>query len=235
MKYAGIILSAVVMFIVSFNQPTLSATKSNKDTNDKEAASESSQLASPEARALYDFIKIDNDFSAFFSTNPMFVSKEDTRVARGLYTADIVYNINHTEFISMNYDVRKTDSLISPFAGYIDVEYNEKRNGSCGDVYMRDSKIGAIGYSNIDAALRKASDGSCFKILMSRIVRYEFAYQNGKWVLKNIRDIRNNKLRNKDSMSAVFGIKEDTFKFITEPSGLDFNKKWLNFIKPFKN
>jgi hypothetical protein len=243
MNTKAIVILAVVGLMVFFSQPVCAASKSSKDVDKKEATSESVQpTVSEEARALKNFERIVDDFSKYFATNPKFVSKEADSERYSFYTAKIIYTIHQQVLKNVSFDVRKTDSLVSPFAGYIDVEFIRKNNVNCGDVFFRSSPpgpvgspTGPIGYSNIHIALNRANEDSCFKSLTSTTDRYEFAYQNSRWVLKSIKSIRDKRISQNDFMTAVLGIKESAynFKFITEPAGLDFNKKWFVLVKPY--
>jgi hypothetical protein len=83
-------------------------------------------------------------------------------------------------------------------------------------------------------ALDRANEDSCFKIQMSNTDHYEFAYQNSRWVLKSIKNFQDKRIVENEFMTAVLGINESTVcRFITEPAGLDFNKKWFAFVKPY--
>jgi hypothetical protein len=236
MNTKAIVILAVVGLIVFFSHPVCAALKSSKDVDKKGATSESVQLAvSEEARALKTFKPIVDDFSKFIATNPKFVSKEVESEKHPLFTAKIIYKIHQQVLKNVSFDVRKTDSLVSPFTGYIDVEFIWKNNNDCGDVFYRTSPTGPVGYSNIHMALDRANEDSCFKILTSTTDRYEFAYQNSRWILKSIKSIRDKRISENDFMTAVLGIKESPyfFRFITEPAGLDFNKKWFVLVKPY--
>lgn len=83
-------------------------------------------------------------------------------------------------------------------------------------------------------ALDRANRDSCFEIRKSDTYRYEFAYQESRWVLKSIKEISERGISENEFMTAALNIKEGTVcKFITEPVGLDFNKKWFAFVKPY--
>ena len=79
-----------------------------------------------------------------------------------------------------------------------------------------------------------ANDDSFFETHSSTITyRYEFAYQSGRWVLKTIKSLYEGVFSQEDVITAVLGIKEGVCRFITEPAGVDFNKKWFALIKPY--
>lgn len=130
-------------------------------------------------------------FEKFFSTRPKFLEKQSySKSPSGYIYFWCLYDNAH-----VSYDVRKTDSLISPYMGYITVTY-DVFNTICGDVERH--------YSTIEAARRDKDKDSCYSKEMSRGNKFVFAFQQGKWIFKDVLNTYSNKTD--PSLGTLMGI-----------------------------
>jgi hypothetical protein len=217
--------SIVVILLILFSTQFVYSAQKKKTSPDTATETQ-------EQKAINSFKKVANDFSNFFKTNPKFVAKimpfKTQKADKPIY-----YYIEQHMFQESAFDVRKTDSLVSPFFGYIDIVFDDKSNKNCGDVKSGlYNKI--VGFSEIEKALEKDGD-DCLQIqLKQRKNRFEFAFQSNKWILKKIKFFTKDEILNNDFMEAVLGMKAgDLFLFMDEPQGINYNKKLTNFIKPY--
>jgi hypothetical protein len=93
------------------------------------------------------------------------------------------YSYTSTKLIDYRVNVVKTDSLITPFLGYLTIEYRvqDSRCGDLGENY---------GYSTHEDALTdrgRCQTGSSF----ARETKLIFAYQDNKWNFKRAVQVRN--------------------------------------------
>jgi hypothetical protein len=146
----------------------------------------------------------------------------------------VIYFVEQFIFFDIEYDVRKTDSLVSPYTGHIDIVMDIKNNKRCGDIEF--SGKYPKGYSNIDMALANDTTETCFELSpYQRRERFEFAYQNNKWILKSIRFLVRGEFLNNDFLMAVFGMKEcEYYLFMKEPAGISYNKRIYGFINKYR-
>jgi hypothetical protein len=104
----------------------------------------------------------------------------------------------------ISFNVKRSDSLISPFIGYIDLIYDLDASKKCGDIVdekQQYSERYEWGYSTYEKAMAHASD--CFNphrsgalIFPPDYVQLTFAYQEGRWIFKDaIRTKYNNRDR----------------------------------------
>ena len=72
------------------------------------------------------------------------------------------YSITHFQMDRISYDILTSNSIITPYRGYVDVDTEVADNKPCGDQGF--SKTEKEGWSNIDDAIRNADNKSCFVI-----------------------------------------------------------------------
>jgi hypothetical protein len=88
-----------------------------------------------------------------------------------------------------SYDIKKTDSLISPYTGYILMTVKEWTGKKCGNVktaYPYTGTTSIFGFDTLEAARQAAANESCFDGEYVEEVRFNFAFQRGKWVWKSV-------------------------------------------------
>jgi hypothetical protein len=126
-------------------------------------------------------------FQRFLSQDPVILLKQDfPRSPTG-----VTYYHLRVKLLESGFDVQRSDSLVSPFIGYLYLTYNEEMTTSCGDMIgvTRES----IGYTTYEKAMAHAPD--CFQRGSSsspQTVRMHFAYQDRRWVLKDARHTEDN-------------------------------------------
>jgi hypothetical protein len=184
---------------------------------------------SEQDQALNSFQKLVDKFSSFFQTKQYLVYKQSYSESP---TGVLVYVLEYSLSKDISYDVQKTQSLISPFIGYITLGLTSRENGSCGTVMGYKVRVG---WNNADDAVKNIDNGSCYKYTpldkpYVDEVRFTFAFQQGKWIFKDIIRVE----FNKPAIAISTGLGKPAFpgNVISEQSGLEINKKWLNLIDP---
>jgi len=84
----------------------------------------------------------------------------------------------------IKYDVRKTDSLVSPFSGFVTATMRSEINAQCGNVRYGGT---GIGWSSENLAIENAKNEPCFSDPFPRppiLARFSYSFQRGKWVFK---------------------------------------------------
>lgn len=161
-------------------------------------------------------------FQRFLAQEPQILSKQD--FPRSL-TGQIYYHIR-VKLLESGFDVRRSDSLVSPFTGYLYLTYEEEDTSECGDMVIDHGLAGrrVYGYTTYEKAMARIHD--CFQ--RSRIspvenVRLTFAYQDGRWVFKDaIRTKYNNKAL---LLLAAFGRPEPNHYRVAD------NQAWEALVK----
>ena len=95
------------------------------------------------------------------------------------------YSYTSIKLLNSNINVMKTDSLVTPFLGYLTIEYKVQDNKQCGDI-DKDN-----GYSTYNQAF--AYKGKCLTESNSLIreTKLVFAYQDNKWIFKAAIQVKN--------------------------------------------
>lgn len=102
--------------------------------------------------------------------------------------SSVLYYRLKFEEVDIGYNVEKTNSLVSPYIGYIVLTLNVKSNQESGNVGTY--QAGTVGFS--DSASAKASDVfiSCGPRQTNKScigeIKVNYAYQNGEWVFKMV-------------------------------------------------
>lgn len=176
-------------------------------------------------QALQSFETIAAKFKAFFNNDPKFLSKE----ALSESPTGVTYEAEEYHLIDIAYDVQKTESIVSPFVGYIDLTCTARRNGSCGNVKIKDY---TYGWYNIADAFKQIENVACYNWFSASksspfTRRFIFAYQNGAWVFKDV--IFKDSNKKADQLLAVLGRPSGDFLEI-ELSGRQYNQPWSTLI-----
>ena len=176
--------------------------------------------------------KVDR-FREFFSRFPKVLHDRESSASE---TGRLIW-FEKCKLISIEYNVRKTDSLVSPFTGSIQVTYCSYDNTKCGDVKGRFKKRGPIqltknvdgayvfnstetdvettyGYSTLDSA-KNGDVANCYEKATWPIYKatFNFAFQNGRWVFKNISSDANIVI---DSFSNAMGLGSYIHRYSSE-------------------
>lgn len=133
------------------------------------------------------------NFDKFFSRQPTLLLKQSVSKS----PTGVAFDHRQIRLLDISYDVRKTDSLISPLLGLINVEYKYKTNRSCGDFKYKnaDDSTMVLGFTSYEGALKYRD--TCFKIddlfqPDTKRVQFSFAFQENRWVYKNVIDLKYN-------------------------------------------
>ena len=142
-------------------------------------------IAQEEAEVISLFQKRVDTFEKFFSSKPKFLLKLsyiDIGTVRN--APRYVFLYERYDNYKISYDIRKSDSLVSPYVGYITVDYWASKSTKCGDFVSS----GEHRFTTLDIARQKRDDESCYKkVNVGLGFRFIFVFQKQKWVFKEAR------------------------------------------------
>ncbi|MBL0310031.1 MAG: hypothetical protein IPP77_10235 [Bacteroidetes bacterium] len=136
-------------------------------------------------------------FSAFIQTSHKLVYKQAyTNSPTGI----LVYILEY-KGSNLSFDIKRTESIISPFLGYIEIDFEDRSNARCGNVSFSIKNYTKIsGWDNEQEAINFDTVMKCYepqldmfnkpeKSFIDRI-QFVFAYQDGKWIFKETKRIK---------------------------------------------
>jgi hypothetical protein len=125
------------------------------------------------------------NFEKFFSSNPKLLEKQSYSESPTGY----IYFYQRFDDYKISYDVKKSDSIVSPYMGYIILSYIETNSQNCGDLKGFGSREGTDKYFTTEELVRSIkNDKSCYRPLIvgrvkvERISKFIFAFQKKQWV-----------------------------------------------------
>lgn len=147
-------------------------------------ASPASAQSDGDAAALSSFQSLVSRYEAAFS-RPQFVvvRVQHQYVPQGAYVA------SPYEAKKVEYNVEKTSSLVSPYLGTVDVTFQHSLGDRvCGNVRHARPLKSIAGWATAEEAVNEISRPECRARGETFLdpVRFNFALQGGKWVLKSI-------------------------------------------------
>jgi len=152
----------------------------NEATQSIFASAEPKTVAATAEEVVARFERMVKKYQQFFSEPRLCYNKQKfSRSPTGFIYAPAKYMALGNE----SYDVKTTDSLISPYTGYILMTLKEWRAKKCRNVGTGTTSI--VGFDTLDAAKEAAANESCFDEEYIEQVRFNFAFQRGKWVWKS--------------------------------------------------
>lgn len=169
--------------------------------------------------------KITTKFAAFFKSPRKLLRKESYKNAP-------LYFIVEISASGFAFDVRKTDSLVSPYVGYVNLSVDSRSNGSCGNVAGYNEMVG---WRLLDDATQAKDREECFKYDISgrpdpREVRIDFSYQHDTWVLKRTTRVKYSV--DEFPISTVLGVASDPSRNETDLDVKTFNQAWQILTTP---
>ena len=163
----------------------------------------------------------------FLAQDPILLSKQDFPESP---TGETYYYV-WIKLRESSFDVQHSNSLISPFMGYLDFTYDEEDTQSCGDlIFFPQRGVGKriqrdiYGYSTHGKAMAHAPN--CFQRRRNPPVqhtRFTFAYQDGRWIFKDA--IRPKDNRRDGRLLAALGRAEPPHHRVTD------NQTWEALIQ----
>lgn len=143
-------------------------------------------FAQEEKEVISLFEKQVDKFEKFFSSNPKVIEKQSSSDS----PTGFIFFYHRFDDYKISYDVRKSDSLVSPYMGYITVSHWETYSRKCGDL---ETKYHGKLFTTIDFARQKRDDESCYEryrvgttIMKRGEAKFIFAFQKKQWVYKNV-------------------------------------------------
>jgi hypothetical protein len=125
---------------------------------------------------IHKFQQLVTTVENFFESNPVFLDEQSFYSSP---TKKIFMMYKHTFPIELKYDVLKTESIISPYSGYTIVKVKNRYINNEG------------GYPTLEECLSDTSFGFWHtsggeEYIVPATFTYNFAYQNGEWIFKEI-------------------------------------------------
>lgn len=157
------------------------------------AASNAEAPANEAAKAVSEFKVIVAKHQQFFDKSP-----------KVLTAFPEYYSVGQYRLVEIRYDVKKTDSLVSPFKAHIEVVVTVTSPNTTGDV--RVGEYPPLGWKNLSDAKVAMANDTAFKPAVKGPISlwFTFAYQESKWVLKTVdRAKRGN---SEKAIAAVLGL-----------------------------
>jgi hypothetical protein len=227
-------ISLCIAFILAVTiNPAIAKNKKPKPSNNPTLSKPSELDAIPsepineEKRAVKLFKEKAEKIMTFFNSKPVSLDKQDFSNSQ----TGVVYTHYRFNMLDININVRKSDSLISPFIGYINLIYTTDENKECGDITSEKTQYSEIvhwGYSTYEKAISHTND--CFRphsvgtqIFPPANTQLTFAYQDGHWVFKDAIRTKYDK-RDRILLGALGRPEPGQYK-------LADNQKWENLIK----
>jgi hypothetical protein len=181
-----------------------------------------------ENTVIKSFEPIVEKITTFFRTNPKLLTKVSPPENPNIRA----YSISHFQMDRISCDILTSNSIITPYTGYVDVDTEVADNKPCGDQGF--SKTEKEGWSNIDDAIRNASNKSCFVIRTPQVglVRHRFIFRyylkTGRWALSEI-VYQDGSINGR--FMALLGVPSPWFPVMNEPQALLYNKEWIQLFK----
>ena len=194
-----------------------------RDDNTVQKSPENSDSA-----ALQSFQPIVRKFTDFFKKNPKLLVEVSPPQAPEVKT----YSIHHFLARRAYYDLFKTNSIVTPYNGFIDIVTEVLDNKQCGDMSLKTKE--KEGWADINMAIANAENKSCFVSRTEKTgplrQRFHFDYSamRGKLELTSItyQDGKPN-----ERLMAVLGVASPWFPVMDEPQAQEFNKDWIDLLK----
>jgi hypothetical protein len=174
------------------------------------------------------FEPIVEKIATFFRSNPKLL----TKVSPPENPSINAYSITHFKMDRISYDILTSNSIITPYTGYIDVDTEVADNKPCGDQGF--SKTEKEGWANIEDAIKNADNKSCFVIRTPQVgvVRHRFIFRyyvkTARWALSEI-VYPDGAIDGR--FMALLGVPSPWFPVMNEPQALSYNKDWIQLFK----
>lgn len=132
----------------------------------------------------------------------------------------------------VKYDVRKTDSLVSPLTGQISVTMKADTNEQCGNRPFLQTHIG---WRNEGEAIASSTREDCFGGRRPSFeATFTYAFQKGKWVFKSVtgRYLDEQTGKVEPLLTATLGAPAANFVPVTTDEGKAYNSSWQKAFLP---
>jgi hypothetical protein len=156
-----------------------------------------------------------NIFHDFFKSNPLLLDKQKYSSSPSGY----IFFYRRYSLEDISFDIRRTNSLVSPYSAYIDVATSVERTIKCGDVKGDPNTY----FSTLDIARMNKDKRNCWAPVKPEDIRFYFAYQNNQWVYQRVVSATTG--TTKAAISTALGIQ--AFGCLT----VEGNDHWKRLIK----
>lgn len=173
------------------------------------------------------FKSIADTLSAFFQMDPKLLNKAET-VTDSPTGIDVW--VDMFALASSSYDVQKTESIISPYVGFVELKLLLRVTQDCGTSEL--PYINWKYWNNIAEAINYANADSCYGEARTYNVKFLYAFQESEWVFKKI--VLADDGKEEFVISQAFGKQASRGRTISEPAGLEFNKRWFALAEQIK-
>lgn len=131
----------------------------------------------------------------------------------------------------VKYDVRRTDSLVSPLTAQIVMTLQSATNEECGNVPFLRSHIG---WRTEAEAIASSTKEGCFQRRPPLEATFSYSYQKDRWVFRSVtgRYLDESLAKTEPLLSATLGTRVDNFQVVTTEEGQKFNALWKRAFLP---
>lgn len=184
-----------------------------------------------------------------FEGSPIQITRLSAR--ESAFNVDSYEAVKYQILSNASYDVRETNSLVTPYTGIIQIQFAQNSNDLCGDLVMdlndddspvqlNDSFSIIKTYSSSAKAASKKDDNSCYSksgaANVSFKVSFKFSYQDNNWILKSIDEENGYLIYLPDvfevsNSSNARSINPENHINQTEKEAYEINKKWVDILK----
>ena len=195
-----------------------------------------SSQAQDQKQVLDSFSIIVSKFSNFIKSPQKLIYKQNFKDSPSGFVVEVI------EYSCSNlvYDIKKTESIITPFVGYIEIDFTDKTNAVCGNVFYTIGKNKMfIGWDTEKGALDNSNSLKCYEpqtgsdgkpvLSSAERVRFDFSYQNDKWVFKSA--IRTDYNKPPFAISGALGLYSGPAQLLKDKESSEFNAIWLTLIQ----
>ncbi len=187
-------------------------------------------LAQKDQAVIKSFEQIVARFRTFFKTKQKLVDKQMFSASPTGFVA-VIIEYECYECTNIPYDVEKTQSIVTPYTGYMVLKLLRRENDSCGNI-REGTRV--FGWDTVEGALKQKDDENCFRMFLDgqkalNPVRLNFHYEKGNWVFKEaLHTERKNPAR---AISTALGVPVSPNLIVLEPEGMKINNTWLKLVK----
>lgn len=141
---------------------------------------------SPEEKARASFDIRVAKLQSFLKPYPVYIDKQKYSKS----PTGFIYIPSRFLNIDIKYDIEKTNSVVTPFIGVIFLNFDEFHSPLCGDIdiefYINGQGNQSLAFTNDQDAIHSKDKVECYKHARSVKLAIKFAYQDGKWIYKEV-------------------------------------------------
>jgi len=132
------------------------------------------------------FESVVSKLNEFYNTNPIFLDEQPFYSSP---TNKVFHLYKYQNPVNISYDVKKTESLVTPFIGYIEVTISDVWINT--EIELDNKGKATKGHFKLEDCLKDTIFHK-YKVKGVLPIKYYYSYQKDKWVFKTIEAFKNN-------------------------------------------